>query len=190
MPLAQSPSVSSRPSRAELRGGRLASAIDHPSMEPFRRAGARRRLVILHLLLTALLVTVPQLLFLWHGQDGAMPLWGFAVAAVVLFLPWVFVTGMVNGSVYGIFDLSDAQLDEVERQHRDAAYRTAYRAMIPVTMVSIGAVAGLVESGRTALAFWLGSLFLFLLLGLPQYIAAWRFAARPSTDGLTVGADA
>jgi hypothetical protein len=145
---------------------------------------------MLHVPLTVVLVTVPQLLFLWHGQDAAMPRWGFAVAAVGLFLPWMFVTGMLNGSVYGIFDLRDAQLDEVERQHRDAAYRTAYRAMFPVTMVSFGAAVGLVDSGRPALAFWLGSLLLFLLLGLPQYIAAWRFAANEPADAVTEGGDA
>ena len=159
-------------------------------MARYQSAGARRRLMGLHLVLTLILATVPQLLYRWHRQDPAMPLWAFAVAAVLLFIPWMFVTGMVNGSVYGIFDLTDAQLDEVERQHRDAAYRTAYRTMYPVSIVGLGVVAGLVESGRTALAFWLGSICFALFLGLPQYIAAWRFAANEPAHGVAEGDDA
>ena len=175
--------------RAERRRGPLAAAFDHPSMTRYQNAGARRRLIGIHIALTLILATIPQLLYLWHRQDAAMPLWGFAVAAVVLFVPWMFVTGMVNGSVYGIFDLKDAQLDEVERQHRDAAYRTAYRVMFTFTMVGIGMVAGLVESGRLAPAFWCGAILFALVLGLPQYIAAWRFAAHDTVDSATMGDD-
>jgi glycerol uptake facilitator-like aquaporin len=167
----------------------LATAIDDPVMRRYQNAGARRRLIGIHIALTLILATVPQLLYLWHRKDAAMPFWAFAVAAVLLFVPWMFVTGMVNGSVYGIFDLKDGQLDEVERQHRDAAYRTAYRVMIPVTMVGIGTVAGLVEGGRLAPAFWCGSILFALVLGLPQYIAAWRFAAHDSVSGATEGDD-
>lgn len=180
----------SQSTRAQRRSGVLAMAIDDPVMERFRGAGARRRLVALHVLLTIVLITVPQLLLLWHLDEATMPRWVFAVAAVVLFIPWMFVTGMVNGSVYGIFDLRDAQLDEVERQHRDAAYRTAYRVMIPTLMVAGGAIVGLVGSGRTAPAFWLGAMCFFGLLGLPQYLAAWRFAAGAAAAGAADDHDA
>jgi len=183
------PNATTASTRAERRRGLLASAFDDPAMARYQNAGARRRLIGIHIALTLILATIPQLLYLWHRQDAAMPLWGFAVAAVVLFVPWMFVTGMVNGSVYGIFDLNDAQLDEVERQHRDAAYRTAYRVMVPVTMVGIGTVAGLVEGGHLAPAFWCGSIVLALVIGLPQYIAAWRFAAHDTVDSATMGDD-
>ncbi|MFM8567362.1 MAG: hypothetical protein ACKOCV_06740 [Gemmatimonadota bacterium] len=169
-------------SRAQLRQGPLATALDDPSMERYRTSRARRRLSLLQIALSVILVTVPLLLYQWHHTDPAMPLWAFAVAAVVLFLPWMFVTGMCNGSVSGIFDLRDDQLDEFERRDRDAAYRTAYRALIPVTMVLLGTVSGLAAAGRGALVFWLVSLFLFTLLGLPQHIAAWRLAARGDAD--------
>jgi len=173
--------VSSR-SRAHLRQGPLATVIDDPSMERYRSSQARRRLSLLQAMLSVLLVTVPLLLFHWHRKDATMPLWGFAVAAVVLSIPWVFVTGMVNGSVSGIFDLSDAQLDEIERRDRDAAYRTAYRALIPVSMVVLGVVSGLVSAGQGYWAFWIVALFYFALLGLPQHIAAWRLAARGDAE--------
>ena len=187
--MSASPNTTSASTRADRRRGLLATAIDDPVMRRYQSAGARRRLIGIHIALTLILATIPQLLYLWHRQDAAMPQWAFAVAAVVLFIPWMFVTGMVNGSVYGIFDLKDVQLDEVERQHRDAAYRTAYRVMFPVTMAGIGAVVGLVESGRLALAFWCGSILFALVLGLPQYIAAWRFAAHDSVADATAGED-
>ena len=172
----------SQHTRAQRRQGTLATAFDHPSMERYRMSSARRRLSVLQAMLSVLLVTLPLLLFHWHRTDATMPLWGFAVAAVVLSIPWVFVTGMVNGSVSGIFDLSDAQLDEIERRDRDAAYRTAYRALIPVSMVVLGVVSGLVSAGRGYWAFWIVALFYFALLGLPQHIAAWRLAARGDAE--------
>lgn len=183
MPSSSVPSPSAR-SRAQLRRGPLASAFDDPSMERYRTSRARRRISVLQILLSIVLATIPLLLFHWHRTDPSMPLWAFAVAAVVLFIPWMFVTGMCNGSVSGIFDLRDAQLDEIERQDRDAAYRTAYRALIPVTMVLLGVVSGLAEAGRGYWVFWLASLFLFTLLGLPQHIAAWRLAARGDADAV------
>ena len=61
-------------------------------------------------------------------------------------------------------------------------YRTAYRAVIPVTMVLLGVVSGLSAAGRGYWVFWLVALFLFTLLGLPQHIAAWRLAAREDAD--------
>ncbi len=151
-------------------------------MERYRTSQARRRLSLLQATLSVLLVTVPVLLFHWHGTDPTMPLWGFAVAAIVLFIPWMFVAGMVNGSVSGIFDLSDTQLDEIERRDRDAAYRTAYRALIPVSMVVLGVVSGLVSAGRGYWAFWIIALYYFALLSLPQHVAAWRLAARGDAD--------
>lgn len=169
-------------SRAMRRQGPLASAIDNPSMERYRTSRARRRISVLQLLLTLVLVTVPLLLYQWHQTDPTMPRWAFAVAAVLLFMPWMFVTGMCNGSVSGIFDLGDTQLDEIERQDRDAAYRTAYRALIPVTMVLLGVVSGLAAAGQVSWVFWLVSLFLFTQFGLPQHIAAWRLAARGDAD--------
>ena len=175
---------SPNPSRAQLRQGPLASALDDSSMERYRTSRARRRLSLLQATLSVILVTVPLLLFHWHQTDATMPLWGFAVAAVLLFIPWMFVTGMVNGSVSGIFDLKDSQLDEIERRDRDAAYRTAYRVLIPVTMVLLGNVIGLATAGRGYWVFWLCALFLFTLLGLPQHIAAWRLAARGDADAV------
>lgn len=171
-----------RESRAQLRQDALARALDDPSMERYRTSRARRRLSVLQAMLSVLLVTVPLLLFRWHRTDATMPLWGFALAAVVLFIPWMFVTGMCNGSVSGIFDLRDTQLDEIERQDRDGAYRTAYRSLIPVTMVLLGILSGLAAAGRGYWVFWLASLFLFAQLGLPQHIAAWRLSARGETD--------
>lgn len=102
-----------RESRAQLRQDALARALDDPSMERYRTSRARRRLSVLQAMLSVLLVTVPLLLFRWHRTDATMPLWGFALAAVVLFIPWMFVTGMCNGSVSGIFDLRD----EIGRAH-------------------------------------------------------------------------
>ena len=169
-------------SRTQLRQGTLATAFDHPQMERYRTSLARRRLSVLQAMLSVLLVTLPLLLFHWHRTDATMPLWGFVLALVVLSIPWVFVTGMVNGSVSGIFDLSDAQLDEIERRDRDAAYRTAYRALIPVSMVVLGVVSGLVSAGRGYWAFWIVALYYFALLGLPQHIAAWRLAARGDAE--------
>lgn len=169
-------------SRAHLRRGPLASAFDDPSMERYRTARARRMISVLQMMLSVVLVTIPLLLYHWHHTDPAMPRWAFAVAAVVLYMPWMFVTGMCNGSVSGIFDLRDTQLDEIERQDRDAAYRTAYRALIPVTMVLLGVVSGLSAAGRGYWVFWLVGLFMFTLLGLPQHIAAWRLAAREDAD--------
>jgi hypothetical protein len=178
------------PSRAQLRRGLLAEAHDSPSMEQFRTPTARRRLIALHLFLSGILITVPELLFLWSKEDPAVPGWGFAAAAVVLYLPWMFVTGMVNGSVGGIFDLKTMQLDELERRDRDAAYRTAYRVLIPLAMVLCGAVGGLTAAGRGALAFWCCAALLFVQLGLPQYIAAWRLAARQDADAAFADTDA
>lgn len=169
-------------SRTQLRQGTLATAIDDPSMERYRTSSARRRLSVLQAMLSVLLVTVPLLLFHWHRTDATMPLWGFVLALVVLSIPWVFVTGMVNGSVSGIFDLRDTQLDEIERRDRDAAYRTAYRAIIPVSMVVLGVVSGLASAGRGYWAFWIVALFYSALLGLPQHIAAWRLAARGDAE--------
>lgn len=179
----------SQPSRSQLRQGFLASAFDDPSMERYRTSRARRRISVLQLLLSIVLVTVPLLLYRWHQTDPTMPSWAFAVAAVVLFVPWMFVTGICNGSVSGIFDLRETQLDEVERRDRDAAYRTAYRALIPVTMVLLGIVSGLFAAGRVYWTFWLVSLFLFTQLGLPQHIAAWRLAARGDADAAHAGAE-
>jgi hypothetical protein len=151
-------------------------------MERYRTSRARRQISVLQLMLSLVLVTVPLLLYHWHHTDPAVPGWAFAVAAVVLFIPWMFVTGMCNGSVSGIFDLRDSQLDEIERQDRDAAYRTAYRALIPVTMVLLGVVSGLSAAGRGYWVVWLVALFLLTQLGLPQHIAAWRLAARGDAD--------
>jgi len=151
-------------------------------MERYRTSRARRRLSLLQATLSVILVTVPLLLFHWHQTDATMPLWGFAVAAVVLFIPWMFVTGMCNGSISGIFDLKDSQLDEIERRDRDAAYRTAYRVLIPVTMVLLGNVIGLASAERGYWVFWLCALFLFVFLGLPQHIVAWRLAARGDAE--------
>jgi hypothetical protein len=172
----------SQHTRAQRRQGPLATAIDDPSMERYRTSRARRRLSLLQATLSVLLVTVPLLLFHWHRTDATMPLWGFVAAAAVLSIPWVFVTGMVNGSVSGIFDLRDAQLDEIERRDRDAAYRTAYRVLIPVTMVLLGVISGLAAAGRGYGVLWLCALFLFVLLGLPQHIVAWRLAARGDAE--------
>ena len=98
MPSPSVPSPSAR-SRAQLRRGPLASAFDDPSMERYRTSRARRRISILQILLSIVLATIPLLLFHWHRTDPSMPLWAFTVAAVVLFIPWMFVTGMCNGSV-------------------------------------------------------------------------------------------
>ena len=48
----------SRPSRAQLRQGSLAAALDDPSMERYRTSQARRRLSLLQATLSVLLVTV------------------------------------------------------------------------------------------------------------------------------------
>lgn len=170
------------PSRAQLRQGILASALDDPSMERYRTSRARQQISILQMLLSIVLITVPEVLFLWHTEDPAMPRWAFVAAAVVLYLPWMFVTGMLNGSVSGIFDLREAQLDEIERRDRDAAYRTAYRLMFPVVIVVSGGVFGLVRSGQGPAAFWAIALLFFLFLLMPQHIAAWRLAARGDAD--------
>lgn len=179
------------PSRAQLRKGFLASAFDHPSMERYRTSQARRRISALSILLSLILITVPELLFYWHLDDPTFPSWAFAVAAVALYVPWMFVTGMLNGSVSGIFDLEDAQLDEIERKDRDAAYRTAYRVMFPVTMVFFGVVAGLAAAGGATedsrwarIVFWIVAVLLLFQLLLPQYIAAWRLAARGDAEEL------
>jgi hypothetical protein len=191
-----SPSPStSRPSRAQTRGGFLASAFDDPSMERYRTAQARRRISVLSALLSLILITVPVLLIVWNRSDPTFPSWAFAVAGVVLYIPWMFVTGMLNGSVSGIFDLKEVQLDETERQDRDAAYRTAYRAMVPVSLITLGAVIGIVstEGGTSDAAWkawvlWIGATYLLLQILLPRYIAAWRLAARGDAEDL--GADA
>lgn len=170
--------TSSSETRRRRRRGPLAEAHDAPLMERFRTPRARRGLIAVHVLLTLILVTVPEWLYVWSQDDQTIPRWAFAAAALILGIPWAFVTGMVNGSVSGIFDLASDQLDELERCDRDAAYRTAYRLLIPITMVTWGAVAGLSAAGHEALAFWGLSVLLFTQLGLPQYIAAWRLAAR------------
>lgn len=151
-------------------------------MERYRTSRARRLISLLQSMLSLLLVTVPLLLHRGQDTDPAIPFWAFAVAAVLLFIPWMFVTGMCNASVSGIFELRDSQLDEIERQDRDAAYRTAYRALIPVTMVLLGVASGLSMAGRGYWVVGLVALFLFTQLGLPQHIAAWRLADREDAD--------
>jgi len=190
MPPQPSPSKP-RPSRAQLRGGFLASAFDDPSMERYRTARARRRISVLSVLLSLTLITVPVMLISWHRNDPVVPIWAFALAAVVLYIPWMFVTGMLNGSVSGIFDLKDAQLDETERQDRDVAYRTAYRMMIPISLLTL-AVAGLASAGGEAgdtgwggLVVWIIGVYLLLQISLPRHIALWRLAARGDCEELS-----
>jgi hypothetical protein len=164
------PNQSAAPAtRRELRQGLLARAFDDPHMQRYQHQSARRRLTILQAVLSLILLAVPQLLFHWHMADPVMPFWAFAAAAALLYIPWMFVTGMLNGSVYGIFDLRSQQLDEVELRQRDAAYRTAYLISIWASLLALGAIAG-----NPSLAIPVISVFLFLHIGLPRHIAAWR----------------
>jgi hypothetical protein len=166
-------------------------------MERYRTAQARRRISVLSILLSLILITVPVLLVVWHRSNPAVPSWAFAVALVVLYIPWMFVTGMLNGSVSGIFDLKEAQLDETERQDRDAAYRIAYRAMVPasigtLTLVALGIAGtggGTADAGWTARILWIAAAFLMLQISLPMHIAAWRLAARGDADDLIADAE-
>jgi hypothetical protein len=160
-------------------------------MERYRTARARRRISVLSVLLSLTLITVPVMLISWHRNDPVVPIWAFALAAVVLYIPWMFVTGMLNGSVSGIFDLKDAQLDETERQDRDVAYRTAYRMMIPISLLTL-AVAGLASAGGEAgdtgwggLVVWIIGVYLLLQISLPRHIALWRLAARGDCEELS-----
>jgi hypothetical protein len=191
------PSPSSpRLSRAQARGGFLAKAFDDPSMERYRTAQARRRISVLSILLSLILITGPVLLLVWHRSNPAVPSWAFAVALVVLYFPWMFVTGMLNGSVSGIFDLKEAQLDETERQDRDAAYRTAYRAMVGISMVTFGVAVGMAASragagdmGWSPWILWIGGVYLFTLILLPRHIAVWRLATRCDAEDLIADAE-
>lgn len=98
-----------------------------------------------------------------------MPRWAVPASVLVLLVPWVFVTGMLNMSVFGIFELRSHQLDEAERQQRDDAYRSAYRAIIGVSVVAMGILAA-----DAALALPVISVYLMVIILLPVHIAAWR----------------
>jgi len=177
-----------RPSRAQLRRGFIAPAFDDPSMERYRTPAAWRWISVLSGLLSLILVTAPVLVFVWQQEDPSRPDWAFLVAAVVLLVPWVFTTGMLNGSVSGIFDLKTVQLDEIEQRDRDAAYRSAYRTLIPLNIVALGAVAGLALEGSGVWVVWSLGMALLVQLLLPQHIAAWRFAARDDSTRETPAA--
>ncbi|WP_418958672.1 hypothetical protein [Streptomyces tritici] len=83
----------------------------------YATAGRRRAVVFTHMALTA-------------GGFGAFFVWGGVAGAltmVALLLPWVVMTGAINGATRGLLELRGRMLDERQMVERDRVRSIAHR---------------------------------------------------------------
>ncbi|MFF7176960.1 hypothetical protein [Streptomyces sp. NPDC008121] len=98
-------------------------------------AGRRRAVVAAHVALTAVGVGA------WIATVFGPWFWPAAVIAVVL-LPWVLLTGLLNGSTRGLLELRGRMLDERQLIERDRVRALSHRATLWLLIAAaIGAVA-------------------------------------------------
>ena len=186
--------------RAPLRRRILRSAVDDPTHAWLGRRGARRRLVVAHVLLTTYLVA-SLVLFAAGPRYVAAALFGPTLGpvlaigmATVLLVAWFALTGMLNFATQGISDLPDDALDEVQatlrRDVEAASYRAVVRTMAVVGFVAaslLGGLAGrarrvdgdpgpLIDLSLTGRALLLGGVLLLAatLALLPRWRLAWQ----------------
>lgn len=114
--------------------------MNDPRRRPMHATAARRRAVVAaHVVLTAAVVGL-----LGHFcLSRAEPTWA-AVAAVVLLLPWMVATGVINSATRGLLELRERALDERQLAERSRVLARAHRLM---TCLLAGAVVGLLAAG-------------------------------------------
>ncbi|WP_405860699.1 hypothetical protein OG361_36970 [Streptomyces sp. NBC_00090] len=93
---------------------------DRRAAAVYATAGRRRLLVGTHFALTAVGVGA------WIGTVFGPGL-GPAAAIAVVMLPWVLLTGMLNGSTRGLLELRGRMLDERQLVERDRVRALAHR---------------------------------------------------------------
>ncbi|MEW2399329.1 hypothetical protein [Streptomyces sp. NPDC046862] len=114
--------------------------MNDPRGRPLYATAARRRLAVAaHVALT---VAIGALLAHFYLAK-AEPLWAGVVMAV-LFLPWMVVTGVINGATRGLLELREHALDERQSAERRRVLAVSHRAM---TLLLGAAVAALLIAG-------------------------------------------
>ncbi|MEU7513926.1 hypothetical protein AB0B13_18305 [Streptomyces sp. NPDC042898] len=93
---------------------------DRRAAAVYATTGRRRLLVGAHVALTAVGVAA------WIGTVFGSG-WSPAVVVAVALLPWVLLTGMLNGSTRGLLELRGRMLDERQLVERDRVRALAHR---------------------------------------------------------------
>lgn len=148
---------------------------------------ARRRLAVAaHVALTLALGGLMTHFFLAKGE----PLWPVAVM-VVLLLPWMFATGVINGATRGLLELREHVLDERQSAERGSVLARAHRmttlllAAVAVSLLITGGVAG---DAPKAYAAPLLIAVLVVHWVMPLWVAGWHAQDEPADDELEAGA--
>ncbi|MFI6011997.1 hypothetical protein ACIBAG_24810 [Streptomyces sp. NPDC051243] len=107
---------------------------------PLHATAARRRSVVAaHVVLTVAIVALVGHFCLSRAE----PTWA-AVVALVLTLPWMVATGVINSATRGLLELRERALDERQLAERSRVLARAHRLM---TALLAGAVVGLLAVG-------------------------------------------
>ena len=102
---------------------------------------ARRRLTVaVHITLTVAIGGLMTHFFLAKGE----PLW-LAVAMIVLLLPWMVATGIVNGATRGLLELREHVLDERQSAERNRVVARSHR--MTTLLLAAAATALLITGG-------------------------------------------
>lgn len=150
--------------------GRLAVAMADPRFDRYRDPRSRRRLSLAHMVLSLAMVVG-----LAVSTGGNLPL---LVVSLLLVLPWMMVTGALNASIHGLTELSDRDLDELQRRVRDAAYRRSYRILsVVAVLLAIGLFFSISGAVPPAVTTGVALLVVFSVLGLPVHLLAWSLPA-------------
>ena len=144
----------------------LRATMNDPQLDWTRPRAMRRRLVFAFM---GLLIATP--LLTW-ALDNVFVL-------IVMYLPFVFVMGSLNGSVRGLTELSSRHLDERELAFRGSAYARLYW---PGVFFGVVAGAGMASSGGSGIDLLMlaAALSVFnFAVGLPALWLAWSLPEEP-----------
>ncbi|MFJ6575590.1 hypothetical protein ACIQMY_06440 [Streptomyces sp. NPDC091368] len=108
---------------------------DRRAAAAYATAPRRRLLVGAHIALTAIGVGA------WIATVFG-PGYGQLVLVVAVLLPWMVLTGMLNGSTRGLLELRGRMLDERQLIERDRVRALAHRITLWLLVVVAGAVGG------------------------------------------------
>ncbi|GAB2857399.1 hypothetical protein GCM10027074_25540 [Streptomyces deserti] len=155
--------------------------MNDPRGRALHATAARRRLAVsAHVALT---VAIGGLItHFWYEE--AEPTWA-AVAVVLLLLPWVIATGVINSAIRGLLELRRHVLDERQSAERSRVVARAHRVMAVLLGVAVvGLLAGGVTERDAVQAYAAPVLIAVLVVHLlmPLWVAGLTARDEPTED--------
>ncbi|MEU9051439.1 hypothetical protein AB0D37_13655 [Streptomyces sp. NPDC048384] len=155
--------------------------MNDPRGRPLYATTTRRRLVVAaHVALTVAIGALTT----YFSLSSTEPMWA-VIAAAVLMLPWMVVTGVINGATRGLLELRERALDERQSAERRRVLARAHRAM---TSLLLAAVVGLLTAGAAdgdALRVYAAPVLAAVLAAhwlMPLWVAGLTAQDEPTED--------